>query len=211
LPLLPADLQQEAAELKPFFACWNHDLFVGRTGYTGEDGFEIILPVAQAETFWDAILAAGIAPAGLGARDTLRLEAGMSLYGSDMDESLSPLESGLTWTVAFKPETRDFIGRAALEAQAKTNHAVLVGLVLKEKGVLRGHQAVYADTGEGMITSGTFSPTLGVAIAMARLPAATTAEEVLVGIRDKRVPAKIVKLPFVRHGKACIDLEAVQK
>jgi aminomethyltransferase len=209
LPLLPADLQQEAAELKPFFACWNQDIFVGRTGYTGEDGFEIILPVAQVEAFWDAILAAGIAPAGLGARDTLRLEAGMSLYGSDMDESLSPLESGLTWTVAFKPENRDFIGRAALEAQAKTEHAVLVGLVLKEKGVLRGHQVVYADTGEGMITSGTFSPTLGVAIAMARLPAASTASEVLVGIRDKRLSAKIVKLPFVRHGKACIDLDAV--
>lgn len=207
LPLLPADLQAAAAALAPFFACWNQDFFVGRTGYTGEDGFEIILPVAQVEAFWDKLLAAGIAPAGLGARDTLRLEAGMSLYGSDMDETTSPLESGLTWTVAFKPESRDFIGRAALEAQAKTEHPVLVGLVLCEKGVLRGHQTVYADSGDGMITSGTFSPTLGVAIAMARLPAPPKTEELQVGIRDKRLPAKIVKPLFVRHGKACVDLE----
>ncbi|MEN8216576.1 MAG: glycine cleavage system aminomethyltransferase GcvT [Pseudomonadota bacterium] len=205
-PLLPDDLQ--AMALAPFYATWNQDeFFVARTGYTGEEGFEIILPAQQAPDWWDALLAAGVAPVGLGARDTLRLEAGMNLYGVDMDENCSPLESGLSWTVAFKPEDRDFIGRSALQAQReKGDHQVLVGLVLREKGVLRGHQTVTVEgAGVGYITSGSFSPTLGVSIAAARLPAGRFSQ-VSVTIRNKQLLAQVVKLPFVRYGKACIVL-----
>jgi aminomethyltransferase len=201
-PLLSADLQESAMELKPFNAAWNDEVFVGRTGYTGEDGFEVILPEQQAPDFWEALLAADVAPIGLGARDTLRLEAGMNLYGIDMDENYSPLESGLSWTVAFKPEDRDFIGRKALEAQQeKADHEIMLALVLEEKGVLRGHQTVTVEGGGiGQITSGTFSPTIGKSIAFARVPAGKY-EQVMVTIRNKQLAAKVVKPPFVRNGK----------
>ncbi len=207
-PLLPDTLRDTALTLKPFTACWNDTMFIARTGYTGEDGFEIMLSNSQAPTFWDELLNANIAPIGLGARDTLRLEAGMNLYGSDMTENDTPLESNLAWTVDWKPIDRQFIGRNALEAQ-KINgeHNILVGLVLKDKGVLRAHQTVYVDeaNSEGKITSGTYSPTLGVSIAFARLPAGVY-EEVDVAIRNKKIPAQVVKPPFVRQGKACIDI-----
>ena len=207
-PLLPTSLQAAAMALKPFHACWSEDWFVGRTGYTGEDGFEIILPATQAAAFWQQLLSVNIAPIGLGARDTLRLEAGMNLYGTDMDETCSPLEAGLNWTVAWQPAERDFIGRQALESQLEqANHQLLIGLVLLDKGVLRGHQSVYLeDAGEGYITSGTFSPTLGVSIALARVPAGVY-EQVFVKVRDKQLVARVVKPPFVRHGKACIDMD----
>jgi aminomethyltransferase len=207
-PLLPKELQQSALALAGFNAVWDDkDYFVARTGYTGEDGFEIILPAELVTELWDGLLEAGVAPIGLGARDTLRLEAGMNLYGADMDEKTSPLESGLSWTVAFKPEDRNFIGRSALEAQRdKGNHPIMVGLVLREKAVLRGHQVVTVKNGGiGEITSGTFSPTLGFSIAFARLPAGEY-EQVSVTIRNKQLPAQVVNPPFVRHGKACIDL-----
>ncbi len=200
-----------AMTLKPFFAVESammcgDELFVARTGYTGEDGFEIMLPAAQAGNAWKALLAADVAPIGLGARDTLRLEAGMNLYGQDMDEDTSPLEAGLTWSVAFEPAGRDFIGRAALDAQRETSPArKLVGLVLNGRGVLRAQQKVLTSAGEGETTSGSFSPTLGQAIALARVPAdASGACEV--EIRSKRLPARIVKYPFVRHGQPCIAL-----
>jgi aminomethyltransferase len=176
-------------------------LFVARTGYTGEDGFEIMVPEAQAVEFWNRLVAAGVKPAGLGARDTLRLEAGMALYGQDMDESVSPWEAGLAWTVALD-EGRDFIGRAALERQQAAGvPRQTVGLVLDDKGVLRHGQAVYTAAGEGEILSGTFSPTLGKAIALARVPAGETGE-ITVDIRGKRVPVRAVKYPFVRDGAA---------
>ncbi|HAI69638.1 MAG TPA: glycine cleavage system aminomethyltransferase GcvT [Gammaproteobacteria bacterium] len=203
--LLPENLQTEVMGLAPFYASWNNDdFFVGRTGYTGEDGFEIILPAQQAPDFWDGLLAAGIEPVGLAARDTLRLEAGMNLYGADMDENYTPLESGLAWTVAFKPSNRDFIGRSALQAQREeSSHQVMVGLILQDKGILRAHQTVSVEgKGEGQITSGTFSPTLGVSIAFARLPAGIDSQ-VTVTIRNKSLPAQVVKPPFVRQGKAC--------
>ena len=204
-PLLPNDFRSDT--LAPFYATWNNkELFVARTGYTGEDGFEIILPANQASDFWDNLLETGVKPIGLGARDTLRLEAGMNLYGADMDENYSPLESGLKWTVAFKPEERHFIGRSALQSQRdKGAHQIMVGLVLRDKGVLRGHQMVSTPNGEGQITSGSFSPTLGFSIAFARLPAGQY-EDVMVTIRNKQLQAQVVKLPFVRHGKICIDL-----
>ena len=182
-------------------------LFIARTGYTGEDGFEIMLPNADAPGFWDALAAAGVKPIGLGARDTLRLEAGMNLYGTDMDEDISPLEAGLAWTVAWEPAERDFIGRQALAQQkAEGVKHKFVGLVLEGKGVLRSHQKIVVEgVGEGEVTSGTFSPTLGVAIAMGRVPVGTDAR-CEVEIRNKRLPARIVKPPFVRNGKACIEL-----
>lgn len=205
-PLLPDNLQAAVMALAPFYAVWNNEeVFVARTGYTGEEGFEIILPNEKALDLWDRLLAVEVAPVGLGARDTLRLEAGMNLYGADMDENSSPLESGLSWTVAFKPEDREFIGRSALQAQ-REKHEVMVGLILREKAVLRAHQMVSVEGGGvGHITSGTFSPTLGVSIAFARLPPGKY-EQVMVTIRNKQLPAQVVKPPFVRHGKACIDL-----
>ncbi len=176
-------------------------LFVARTGYTGEDGFEIVLPQEQAPAFWSALLAAGVQPAGLGARDTLRLEAGLNLYGQDMDESTSPYEAALGWTVALD-EGRDFIGRGVLESQAVEGAPrQLIGLVMDEKGVLRHGQKVLTDLGEGEILSGTFSPTLGKAIAFARVPSGE-AGQVRVDIRGREVPVRVVKFPFVREGKA---------
>ncbi|MDE1894115.1 MAG: glycine cleavage system aminomethyltransferase GcvT [Pseudomonadota bacterium] len=177
-------------------------LFVARTGYTGEDGFEIIVPEADAVALWQALAAAGVAPAGLGARDTLRLEAGMNLYGQDMDESVTPWEANLGWTVALD-QGRDFIGRGALEQQkAAGAPRVMVGLVLDEKGVLRHGQKVLTARGEGEILSGSFAPTLGKAIAFARIPAGEPGE-LRVDIRGREVPVRLVKYPFVRDGKAC--------
>lgn len=195
--LLPVDVEQ----LAPFYAAWNDEFFVGRTGYTGEDGVEIILPGEKAPELWEALLAADVAPIGLAARDTLRLEAGMNLYGIDMDENYSPLESGLSWTVAFKPENRDFIGRKALE-EASADHDIMIALVLEQKGgILRGHQTITVEGGGiGQITSGTFSPSIGKSIAFARVPAGKH-EQVLVTIRNKQLAAKVVKPPFVRNGK----------
>ena len=181
------------------------EVFVARTGYTGEDGFEVIVPEAQTVAFWNALLAAGVKPAGLGARDTLRLEAGMNLYGQDMDEDTSPLAANMAWTIAWEPATRDFVGRAALEAQrAAGDQPRLVGLVLEERGVLRAHQVVRIEgVGEGEITSGSFSPTLGKSIALARVPAAT-GERAEVEIRGKWFPVRVVRANFVRHGKPLI-------
>ena len=191
-----------AAPLKPFNAVVVGDMFVARTGYTGEDGFEIMLPAKAAPFFWQALLEAGVKPCGLGARDTLRLEAGMNLYGQDMTEATTPLESGLAWTVDLKAE-RDFIGKDALLRLPRDKQ--LVGLKLLDRGVLRGHQKVFAPQGEGEITSGSFSPTLNASIALARVPAGINlGDTVDVEIRDKRLKALVVKYPFVRNGKALV-------
>jgi aminomethyltransferase len=185
-------------------------VFIARTGYTGEDGFEVVVPETQTVAFWNALLAAGVKPAGLGARDTLRLEAGMNLYGQDMDEDVCPLEAGLAWTVAFDDgqdgQPRDFIGRDALEAQRDAGvPRQMIGLVMDEKGVLRHGQKVLTANGEGEILSGTFSPTLGKAIAFARVPAGEIAlgtdGNVRVDIRGRDVPVRVVRFPFVREGK----------
>ncbi len=198
---LPEDQREAALSLSPFFAAQLEDLFVARTGYTGEDGWEIIVPSDRAGELWRCLAAAGIRPCGLGARDTLRLEAGMNLYGSDMDETTTPLESGLGWTVAWDPRDRQFIGRDALEAQRREGvPRKLVGLLLEDRGVLRAHQTVYAD-GEGEVTSGTFSPTLSRSIGLARVPVGA-GDTVEVDIRGKRLTARVVRPPFVRHGKA---------
>jgi aminomethyltransferase len=201
--LLSAAVREKAAKIGKFVAVEGDGLFIARTGYTGEDGYEIIVPEAQAVDLWNKLIGAGVAPAGLGARDTLRLEAGMNLYGQDMDESITPWEAGLAWTVALD-EGRDFIGRAALEKQkADGIRRVMVGLVMDEKGVLRHGQRVATANGDGEILSGTFSPTLGKAIAFARVPAGTT-DQAQVDIRGKLVPVRLVKYPFVRDGKPCV-------
>ena len=205
--LLTAEAAWAVLELQPFFGAQIGEWLVARTGYTGEDGFEIMLPVGEAASVWQRLNAAGVRSCGLGARDTLRLEAGMNLYGNDMNEQTNPLESGLAWTVAFDPPERDFVGRAALEAvRAQGPARKLVGLVLDERGVLRSHQRVLVpDVGEGEVTSGTFSPTLERSIGLARVPAAT-AGTVQVEVRGRPLPARVVRVPFVRHGKALISL-----
>ncbi|MED5388003.1 MAG: glycine cleavage system aminomethyltransferase GcvT [Pseudomonadota bacterium] len=186
--------------LKVFGFAEDGEWMIARTGYTGEDGVEIMLPGNDAVKLWGQLLEAGVAPIGLGARDTLRLEAGMNLYGNDMDESITPWEANMGWTLVLND--RDFVGRQPLLNQQQNGHAELTGLVLEGKGVLRAHQKVLMPNGEeGEITSGTFSPTLGKSIALARLPAGATGK-VDVEIRNKRQPAQVVKPPFVRNGKA---------
>jgi aminomethyltransferase len=198
--LLRAEDRAKVEALTRFSGVRVGDLFVARTGYTGEDGYEVMVPTDAAESFWRRLMEAGVHPAGLGARDTLRLEAGMNLYGQDMDESTTPLESGLAWTVALDKD-RDFIGRAALESQKKNGvPRQTIGLVLDEKGVLRHGQKVLAASGEGEVLSGTFSPTLNKAIALARIPAGEPGA-VRVDIRGREVPVRVVKYPFVRDGK----------
>jgi glycine cleavage system T protein (aminomethyltransferase) len=207
--LLPPQ-QLAVLELKPFFGAPFGSWFVARTGYTGEDGFELMIPGAEVADVWARLLAQGVKPAGLGARDTLRLEAGMNLYGNDMDENFHPLESGLAWTVAFEPADRGFIGREALVRAQREGGRELVGLLLEERGVLRSHQKVLLTAAagaaaEGEVTSGTFSPTLNRSIALARVPK-TSQPTVQVEIRGKLHAARIVKPPFVRHGKPLIDI-----
>lgn len=201
-----SDEQNAAVEgMKPFFGVQAGELFIATTGYTGEAGYEIMLAPEQAADFWQKLLDAGVAPCGLGARDTLRLEAGMNLYGSDMDETISPLAANMAWTVSWEPADRDFIGRTALE-QAKANGTEkLVGLVMEQKGVLRGGLKVVTPHGEGVITSGSFSPTLGFSIAMARVPADTSVgDTVQVEMRKKAVDVKVTKAGFVRNGKSVL-------
>jgi aminomethyltransferase len=202
--LKPADAQAALA-LEPFVGRELGGWFVARTGYTGEDGFEVMMPAKDAVPAWRRLNELGVASCGLGARDTLRLEAGMNLYGNDMDESTDPFESGLAWTVAMQPE-RAFIGREALAAIKKSGSPKkLVGLLLEDRGVLRSHQKVTAGAaGEGETTSGTYSPTLERSIALARVPAGT-GERVQVDIRGKLLNARVVKPPFVRHGKALVS------
>ena len=194
--------------MKPFFGVQAGDLFIATTGYTGEAGYEIALPQEQAADFWQKLLAAGVKPAGLGARDTLRLEAGMNLYGQEMDEGVSPLAANMGWTIAWAPEDRDFIGRAALEKQREQGTHELVGLIMTEKGVLRNELPVrFTDAAgnaqEGIITSGSFSPTLGYSIALARVPAGI-GENAIVQIRNREMPVKVTKPGFVRNGKALV-------
>ena len=204
--LLSADTAPAAARLGKFVATEavmkdGTPLFIARTGYTGEDGYEVIVHQDHAVALWNALLEAGVKPAGLGARDTLRLEAGMNLYGQDMDETVSPYEAALAWTVALDGD-RAFVGRAALEAQLAAGvPRQMVGLVMDEKGVLRHGQAVRTAAGDGEILSGTFSPTLGKSIALARVPAGELGD-VRVDIRGREVPVRVVKFPFVRDGQA---------
>jgi len=192
--------------LKVFQGLPAGDWFFARTGYTGEDGLEIMIPAGEGINFFNQLVEAGVAPIGLGARDTLRLEAGMNLYGHDMDETVSPLQAGMGWTIAWEPASRDFIGRKALEAQKAAGVPMKqVGLVLEGRGVLReGQKVVVEGVGEGIITSGTFSPTLKHSIAIARVPAATGADA-QVDLRGTLTAVRVVKMPFVRNGKKVFE------
>lgn len=186
--------------IKPFFAAAHGDWLIGRTGYTGEDGVEVMLPVEQGLALWQALLDAGVQPAGLGARDTLRLEAGLNLYGQDMDETTSPLISNIGWTVAWEPAERGFIGRYALQGERTAPAHKLTGIILEDKGVLRHDQPVQTDAGPGLVTSGTYSPTLQRSIGLVRVPSGANGE-CSVDIRGTMKKARLVIPPFVRKGK----------
>ncbi|MHA7841299.1 MAG: glycine cleavage system aminomethyltransferase GcvT [Gammaproteobacteria bacterium] len=199
LPLLPATQKKTAATLQRFECALADDWFIAYTGYTGEPGFEIVLPAAEVVTFWDNLLSVGVKPIGLGARDSLRLEAGCCLYGIDMDETTTPLEAALGWTVAWEPDNRIFLGHDVLREQRhKGPQQILVGLQLEDKGILRKGQMVRCGDGAtGIITSGSFSPILQHSIAFARLPV-NAVEPLHVIIRDKAVPASRVRPPFYK-------------
>lgn len=190
--------------IKPFFAAVHGDWLIGRTGYTGEDGVEVMLPVEQGLALWQALLDAGVQPAGLGARDTLRLEAGLNLYGQDMDETTSPLISNIGWTVAWEPAERGFIGRYALQGERTAPAHKLTGIILEDKGVLRHDQPVQTDVGPGLVTSGTYSPTLQRSIGLVRVPSGANGE-CSVDIRGTMKKARLVKPPFVRKGKILVN------
>ena len=201
--LLTAEQTAAVDGMKPFFGVQTNELFIATTGYTGENGYEIVVPEDKAADLWQKLLDAGVAPCGLGARDTLRLEAGMNLYGLDMDESVSPLAANMAWTISWEPTNRNFIGRSLLEAQKEAgDQPKLVGLVFEEKGVLRTGLKVITPAGEGIITSGTFSPTLGHSIAMARVPRTVKlGDTIQVEMRKKLVDVTVIKPSFVRNGK----------
>lgn len=205
--LLDAATREQALSLKPFHALDAAGFFIARTGYTGEDGFEIAMPASGIGGFWERLVAAGVRPCGLGARDTLRLEAGMNLYGTDMDQDTSPLAAGLAWTIAWEPADRHFVGREALEQQKAAGPAPrFCGLLLEGRGVLRNHLRVVVEgLADGEISSGGFSPTLNRSIALARLPAGDY-DRAQVDVRGKLLDVRIVKPPFVRNGKAVIEL-----
>jgi len=200
-PLIDLDL----SEIKRFYAAYNDDMFIGRTGYTGEDGVEIIVPAAAAEDLWNQLIEAGVQPCGLGARDTLRLEAGMHLYGQDMDENITPLECGLAWTV--RKDNDEFNGAEALAALRENGiEKKLIGLILEGRGILRHDQPLSDDQDhQGVITSGGYSPTTEKAIAMAVVDKDMDKASVQVQIRNKSLPCRVVKLPFVRNGKSLIE------
>lgn len=193
--------------LKPFVGVdLGNDWFVARTGYTGEDGVEVVMPADKAVGFFDELVKAGVTPCGLGARDTLRMEAGMNLYGNDMDDDTSPLEAGMGWTVDLKDESRDFVGKSALVALKNDGIKVRqVGLLLAKGGVLRAGMEVVTDNGNGITTSGVFSPSLNQSIAIARVPADFKGETAKVIMRGKELPVRVLKLPFVRNGKKQFD------
>jgi aminomethyltransferase len=206
--LLPSGVGERASSLRPFHGVAADGLFVARTGYTGEDGFEVVVDAERGIALWRALVAAGATPCGLGARDTLRLEAALNLYGQDMDETTSPLVSGLAWTVALEPADRDFIGRPAIERdRAIPATEVFTGVLLEDRGVMRHGMRIRTSAGDGVITSGGFAPTLERSIGLARVPAgAAPAAEV--EIRGTCKPARLVRTPFVRHGRSLLAVAA---
>jgi len=205
--VLDAEQAKAIQGLKNFRGVELGNWFIARTGYTGEKGIELIFPSEQAGQLWERLLSAGVKPVGLGARDTLRLEAGMNLYGHDMDESVSPLAANMEQTIAWEPEDRDFIGRASVSQhridQGAGKLSILTGLVLEQRGVLREGQKVLCDNGEGVITSGSFSPTLKHSIALARIP--MNSRSCQVDIRGTLAEVRIVKPNFVRFGKKVFE------
>ncbi len=210
LQVLGTELCPGARELPPFGCCRQGEWFLARTGYTGEDGFELALPAARAPEAWQALTSAGFAPAGLAARDSLRLEAGLNLYGHEMDEGTSPLEADLAWTIDWEPPERQFTGRAALVRQQQEGVRYRRrGVLLEGRGVLREGQLLFNNgVQRGQLTSGGFSPSLQRGIGLCRVEVAALEEEEqewMVGIRGRRIPVRMVEPPFVRRGRSCID------
>ncbi|MEO5346852.1 MAG: glycine cleavage system aminomethyltransferase GcvT [Magnetococcus sp. YQC-9] len=204
---LPGAVAERAAGL-PSFHILEHDGWrVARTGYTGEDGFELLVPTVEAGAVWDRLLASGVTPAGLVARDTLRLEAGMNLHGRDMDNKSNPLERGLGWTIAWEPASRFFSGRQVLEPlRHDPGLRKRIGILLTDRGVLRDHQPVILENEVvGEITSGGYSPTLekGIALAVVQ-PRVQPGMVCQVEVRGRRLMARAVRPPFVRHGKSAL-------
>ena len=195
---------QPLSALPPFNAHSIGKLFIAKTGYTGEDGVEIMLPKKEAIIIWQELLKIGVKPCGLGARDTLRLEAGMCLYGNEMDDKISPLETGLSFSVDLSDKKRDFIGREKLLKLKKTGiKNTSVGVILKEKGIIRAGSKIKTNKGIGIISSGVFSPTLKKSIALARVPVASS-NNCSVKVRNKWLKAVIVDQRFVSKGKILI-------
>ena len=201
--ILEPEFANTVSGLKRFQGAFYGDAFAGRTGYTGEDGIEFIIDAELANSLWEKFINAGVQPCGLGARDTLRLESGMSLYGNDLDEQHTPLESGLKWTVSIKDD-RDFIGKKSLVEKPANNK--MIGLILLDRGVLRGHQTVLLNDQEiGEITSGTFSPSLEQSIALARVSSNTelnVGDTVQIAVRKKKLNAIVAQYPFIKNGNA---------
>ena len=194
------------AELQHFYAYEHERWLIGRTGYTGEDGVEVMLPEADGVALWRDLLEVGVRPAGLGARDTLRLEAGLNLYGQDLDEAHTPISSNIAWTVALEPSDRDFIGRAAVAAEVANPTEKLTGILLQDKGVLRHGQTITTEHGTGVITSGSYSPSLQGSIGLARVPQAAKGE-CHVDIRGKYKSARLVRPPFMKNGSPRYKLD----
>lgn len=188
--------------LKPFRFFVSENTMIARTGYTGESGVEVILPAKDAAALWQQCLNAGILPCGLGARDTLRLEAGYNLYGHDMDESTSPAISGLNWTVDLSDPARDFIGKSQYLQHKQDSDRQFIGVIMTERGVLRDDQPIYSQGSVvGAITSGGFSPTLGCAIGLARIQQDKDKSTLSIERRGKHIPLQTIALPFVKQGK----------
>lgn len=203
--ILPPPQLLDVIALKPFCCRQFGEWFVATTGYTGEKGFEIALPATQVIDTWETLIDAGIQPVGLGARDTLRLEAGMNLYGQEMDEQTSPFAANLAWTIAWQPTERQFIGREAAEQLKQTNTQQLVGLIMSERGVMRAGMPVsFNSDNDGFITSGAFSPTLGCSIALARAPIEVN-KHARLDIRGRKMQVRVTRPAFVRHGQSLID------
>ena len=200
----PAPIVRALESKKRQQGVYGNNMFATKTGYTGEIGFEVILPHEQAVNLWQNAIDAGAVPVGLGARDTLRLEAGMNLYGFEMDESITPFECNMSWTVDFSDTDRDFYGKKALENILKEeNYNELVGIMLDERTILRQGQKLWFNENkdlDGIVTSGTYSPTLKKPIALARIPKADL-KSCFTEVRDKKVFAKIGSPKFIKEGK----------
>jgi aminomethyltransferase len=179
-------------------------VFASRTGYTGEDGLELVTDAEGGPGLWRALLDAGVTPCGLGARDTLRLEAALLLYGNDMDEETNPFEAGLEWVVTLD-DGADFIGRTALERIRTVGvQRTLVCLKAQDRGIMRAHCDIFRSGQRvGTITSGGYSPTLGVSIGMGSVPPSLDAEgtELTVDVRGKELPVRVVPRPFYKRPK----------
>ena len=196
-------INPQVNNLQSFGCMFDGDKLYARTGYTGEDGLEIIVPSVDINQFWDQALRLGCTPIGLGARDTLRLEAGLNLYGNDMTIENHPYESNLGWTIDMTDENRQFIGKQALLSIDQSKSQKIVGIILRDKGVLRSGYEVIHDEGKGVVLSGSYSPTLQSSIGLARVDQGYK-KDGKVMIRNKMLNIDFVSPRFIERGKISI-------